>query len=313
MARPLRIEYEGAFYHLTARGNEKKAIFRDDNDRKVFFEYLKEQVLRYDIKVYCYCLMGNHYHLLIETPYGNLAKVMQILQTSYTVYFNRRHNRVGHLFQGRYNARLVQADAYLHRLSRYIHLNPVRAGIVNNPAAYSWSSYKYFISETESLNWLNPLYILEMFDEKIGRSKKMYKEFVEQGINDDNDLREKMKNKTIIANEEFKAWIRKKFLEQKEDREITDLKYMKCTNLTLEEIRSEVAEEVEIDKLARKISIYLARKHTSLKLDEIADYFGKRTYSSISQMYSRMKSLRKKDKGIDGIISKIEKNLNVKI
>src|SRR6266571_8366879 len=126
MARPLRIEYEGAHYHVTSRGNERKAIFRDDTDREKFLELIGRAVEQFDIRVHAYVLMDNHYHLLIETPKAGLNRALRYLNGVYTQAFNRRHKRVGHLFQGRYKAILVEKDSYLLELSRYIHLNPVR-------------------------------------------------------------------------------------------------------------------------------------------------------------------------------------------
>ena len=129
MARPLRIEYPGAFYHITARGNEKKPIFLTDEDRKKFLSLLESAVERYKAMVHCYVLVDNHYHLLLETPQANLSAVVHYINGSYTSYFNNKHDRCGHLFQGRYKAILVDKDTYAVELSRYIHLNPVRAGL----------------------------------------------------------------------------------------------------------------------------------------------------------------------------------------
>jgi len=141
VARPLRIEYEGAFYHVTARGNERKEIFFAGHDYAKFMDYLRETRDRYHFLLHCYVLMPNHYHLLIETPEGNISQVMHRLNASYTGYINRTRQRTGHLFQGRYKAILVDRDNYLLELSRYVHLNPVRAGMVSNPGDYPHSSY----------------------------------------------------------------------------------------------------------------------------------------------------------------------------
>ena len=126
MARPIRIEYAGAVYHVTARGNERKAVFRDDQDCGRFAETLAECVERFGLVVHSYCLMPNHYHLIAETPRGNLSGSLGWLQTTYSIRFNRRYRRSGHLFQGRFKALLVEADGYARELVRYVHLNPVR-------------------------------------------------------------------------------------------------------------------------------------------------------------------------------------------
>jgi putative transposase len=132
MARPLRISYPGAFYHVTSRGNEQKAVFKSTPDRERFLEYLESSVQRYNAIIHAYCLMDNHYHLLLETPDGNLSRIMAHINGAYTMYFNIKRKRFGHLFQGRYKAILVEADEYAEELSRYIHLNPVRANIKIN-------------------------------------------------------------------------------------------------------------------------------------------------------------------------------------
>ncbi len=145
MARPLRIEYEGAFYHIAARGNERKKIFLSRADYEKFLANLKDAAARFSVVVHCYVLMGNHYHLIIETPKANLSSFMHAIQSGYTTYFNRKRSRSGHLFQGRFKSILVDRDAYLLELSRYIHLNPVRAHMTDAPGAYPFSSYPAFI------------------------------------------------------------------------------------------------------------------------------------------------------------------------
>lgn len=138
MGRPLRIEYPGAFYHVTSRGNEKKEVFKSQKDREKFLSYLESATERYGAAIHVYCLMSNHYHLLVETPEGNLSQIMRHINGAYTNYFNTKRQRAGHLFQGRYKAILVEKDAYSLELSRYIHLNPVRAGMVQLPEDYRW-------------------------------------------------------------------------------------------------------------------------------------------------------------------------------
>ena len=145
MARPLRIQYSGAFYHITSRGNERRDVFRSKADRERFLFYLATATERYHARIHVYCLMSNHYHLLLETPEGNLSQIMRHINGAYTTYFNTKRKRAGHLFQGRYKAILVEADEYATHLSRYIHLNPVRAGMVSVPEDYTWSSYHYYI------------------------------------------------------------------------------------------------------------------------------------------------------------------------
>lgn len=150
MARPLRIEYEGAIYHVISRGNNGNNIYRTDRDKRRFLEYLESTKDQYQFIVHAYCLMDNHYHLLLETPEANLSKGMQMLNSAYTTYHNTVHKKRGHLFQGRYKASLVDKDSYMAEVSRYIHLNPVRAGIINDPSKYIWSSCRAYVSKQKS-------------------------------------------------------------------------------------------------------------------------------------------------------------------
>ena len=163
MARPLRIEYPGAIYHVTARGNERRAIFRTNADRNRFLEKLGEVSEGHRIDVYAYVLMTNHYHVVLCTPRANLSSFMQRLQTSYTVYFNRRHARTGHLFAGRFKAKLVEGGSYLLRLTRYVHLNPVRIERLREAppeekrewlGGYRWSSYPSYVGLASAQSWM---------------------------------------------------------------------------------------------------------------------------------------------------------------
>jgi putative transposase len=140
MARPLRINYKGAFHHITARGNERKRIFLSKADHDTFLTFLKDASRKYGIIIHCYVLIGNHYHLVIETPRGLLSRFMHDVNSGYTTYFNVKRKRAGHLFQGRYKSLLVDKDSYLLELSRYVHLNPCRAGITERPEDYPLSS-----------------------------------------------------------------------------------------------------------------------------------------------------------------------------
>ena len=142
MARPLRIQYDGALYHITSRGNARKAIYRDDEDRRIFLDILFNVNKRYNWICHAYCLMNNHYHLIIETPDGNLSKGARQLNGVYTQTYNKRHHRVGHIFQGRYKAILVEKESHLLEVCRYVVLNPVRAKAVARPEEWRWSSYR---------------------------------------------------------------------------------------------------------------------------------------------------------------------------
>ena len=182
MARPLRIEYPGAVYHLTSRGNARKKIFLNDSDRDEFLATLGWVVERFGWRCHAYCLMDNHFHLLIETPQPNLSLGMRQLNGVYTQRFNRRHKRVGHLFQGRFKAILVERDSYLLALARYIVLNPIRAKMVPSVAYYPWSSYPATVGLAPAPAWLTLDGILSPFASTQSVARKRYAAFVAQGI-----------------------------------------------------------------------------------------------------------------------------------
>ena len=177
MARPLRIEYPGALYHVISRGIEKKDIFQDSRDRMRFLGLLEECCERFGIIIYCYVLMSNRYHILLVTTQANLNRVMHWLNTCYASYFNYRYKRNGPLFQGRYKAILVDKDHYLLELTRYIHLNPYKAGIVKDPAAYRWSTYRSYWGAKE-VKWVLFIYPA-MFGKDINIIRNNFKHYVD--------------------------------------------------------------------------------------------------------------------------------------
>ena len=181
MALPLRIEYPGAIYHVTARGNARQSIYHDDKDRQRFLEILNDVVIRFNWICHGYCLMTNHYHLLIETVDGNLSAGMRQVNGIYTQYINRRHRSTGHVFQGRFKAILVDKEAYLLELCRYIVLNPVRAGMVKDPGAYHWSSYRATAGQERGVNFLSTDWVLSQFGKNRKRAQKAYTAFVKAG------------------------------------------------------------------------------------------------------------------------------------
>ena len=182
MSRPLRIEFPDALYHVTTRGDRREAVFEDDQDRRMFLATLEQVVGRFNWVCHAWCLMDNHYHLLIQTPDGNLSGGMRQLNGVFTQASNRRHRRVGHLFQGRFKAILVDGDAYLLELSRYVVLNPVRAGMINDPADWPWSSYRASAGLDPAASWLAVDGLLGMFDGKRDVAKRRYIKFVAEGI-----------------------------------------------------------------------------------------------------------------------------------
>jgi REP element-mobilizing transposase RayT len=202
MARPLRIEFSGALYHVTSRGNAREAIYRTDEDRQQFLTLLENTVRRYDWYCHAYCLMGNHYHLLIETNTPALSKGMKYLNGTYTQYFNRQHQRVGHVFQGRFKAILVQKEAYLLELARYIVLNPVRAQMVRSATDWPWSSYRATAGYTDNHPCLTTDWILAGFSEIKNEAQQRYCDFVRTGPRQPSPWQQ-LKNQIYLGTDHF--------------------------------------------------------------------------------------------------------------
>ena len=219
MSRPWRIEYEGAFYHLLSRGNDRSNIFMDEKDRSSFLDTVGEMSDRFDIDIFAYVLMDNHYHLLARTRRANLKKAMQWFGTTYTQRVNGRHFRSGHLFQGRYKSIIIQNDAYLLQLSYYIHRNPLRAGIVKRLGDYRWSSYKVYAYGRKTPKWLSTDLILAHFagDPDCLRS---YRQKVQKYASEEKGLFEDLRYGLVLGSKKFIEKIRKKYIPEKSEMSI---------------------------------------------------------------------------------------------
>jgi REP element-mobilizing transposase RayT len=322
VARPLRREYPGAWYHVTCRGNERRAIFRDDGDRERFLRIVDETRELFGVEVHGYVLMENHVHLILMTPEANLQKFMQRLNTSYTVSFNRRHRRSGHLFQGRYKAILIDADSYLVELSRYLHLNPVRVkrysrrdveektGIIRS---YRWSSYRGYVEPRHRERFLICSPVLEMVgggDDRKGRRR--YGEFVLGGIAKDMNITfwEGVRGQAVLGSDEFVEWVFDRFLAKREvdAKEFPRFGELERGPETVEEIGRRVAGVFQVPEteLRRRRSrhggarsvfmelccLCLARKKG---LGEIGRELGGVSVSALSQNRPRLAARMKRD------------------
>ena len=224
MARQLRIEYPGAIYHVTVRGNAQQNIFQDDKDRYLLYARLAESVGTYAVRLYLFCLMGNHFHLMLETPGANLGRFMQSVLTGYTVCYNLRHHCHGHLTQGRYGARLVAGDEYLLKLSRYVHLNPVNVKDqecrplleqVEYLRTYAWSSYRGYLGQAKRLEWVDYGPMLALAGGREKERPERYRCFVEAGIAaDDKEFMETMnRSARSIGGDDFREWVDERYAE----------------------------------------------------------------------------------------------------
>ena len=216
MARPLRLEFAGALYHVTTRGDRREPIYEDDEDHRAFLDVFGAVIEDFNWLCHAYCLMDNHYHLLVETPDGNLAKGMRQLNGLYTQYSNRRHQRVGHLFQGRYKAILVNKEAYLLELCRYVVLNPVRARMVSSAGQWPWSSYRAMMDAQLPPPWLSVEALLARFGRSRAVAREHFRRFVVQGIQAKSPW-ESLKGQIYLGDERFVRKMQEKLKGQADD------------------------------------------------------------------------------------------------
>jgi REP element-mobilizing transposase RayT len=318
MARPLRIEYDGAFYHVTARGNERRKIFFSKSDYLRFKDNLREAQQKYGYLLHSFVLMTNHYHLLIETPKANLAKVMHDVNGSYSGYVNRKRKRSGHLFQGRYKVIVVERDRYLLELSRYIHLNPVRAGVVVRPEDYSYSSYRSFISKEKEGIVCHDL-VLGMISNHPKDAPKRYRSFVEGAIGEDlDDPLEDVYGGMILGCagfiKEALGHLKDAVLYQEEIAHGRELR----SALRMDDILMALSGYLDIPRKQllekesehRSMAIYLLKTHTGLTNSQIGQMCGGLSYSAISKSYQRFSAKLRTDrelrKGIKAVLSHVK-------
>lgn len=321
MARPLRVEYAGAFYHVVNRGNAGEKIFKSKRDREKFFEYIEKAVERFSIKVHTYCLMDNHYHLLIETPDPNLSKAVQWLNVSYAAYFNRKRQRRGHLFHGRFKSVLVDQDEYLKHLSRYIHLNPVRAKIAESPAEYSFSSYREYIGKAKAFSWLETGFILSQFGRKKREAIRNYQRFVEDVDLDTLENPEKdLTGGFILGPADFVQWVKETYLSFRSDeKEISGLRKLKPA-IEIDWIIDRVADEFECSRdailmkgrkrnIARDMAIYLARDLTGESGVTLGRIFGNISGAGITLRYNHLSKEMDGNKSLKGKMNKLKRGI----
>lgn len=263
MARPLRLEFSGALYHVTSRGDRREDIYLDDDDRQSFLDLIGKVCERFNWVIHAYCLMGNHYHLLVETPDGNLSKGMRQLNGVYTQRFNRYHGQVGHVFQGRFKAILVQKESYLLELSRYVVLNPVRAGMVSDAGEWEWSSYLAATGQVKDPDWLETDWLLAQFGRKRAAAIKAYTQFVQSGMGGQSPWGE-LKDQVFLGDETFAS--RLKGLKPSEELSEVPKTQRRLIARSLVEYREACADRDE-----SMASAYLSGAYT---MKEIGEFFG---------------------------------------
>ncbi|MBB1478178.1 transposase [Pseudoalteromonas sp. SG41-2] len=314
MSRPLRIEYENAFYHVMNRGRGRENIFLSDNDFKYFLHCIEQASIRFNIEVHSYCLMTNHYYLLIKTPDANLGRAMKHINGLYTQYFNRVHNTDGALFRGRYKAVLVDADNYLLHVSRYIHRNPIETNIplVEELAKYKWSSYPAFIKRGATPKWLVRGFIFSLQGKK--RKYAAYKQFVEYENNKEiSAFYSAKKLLSVLGCEDFIENIKDYIVKSDSERKLVSKKrsaddviaYLaKHFNVEVDEIIT-VKKGRKEKNLPRWFAIKLCQDLTGLNLQALADVFNVKHYSAISKTVGRLNALMIEDKKVELQLEKL--------
>jgi REP element-mobilizing transposase RayT len=286
MARPLRIEFEGAWYHVMNRGAGRKAIFRNDADRRHFLKLLQELCERFEVEIHAYCLMDNHYHLMLRTPEGNLGRAMRHLNGLYTQHHNRSARQDGALFRGRYKAILVEADAYWTHLSRYVHRNPLEAKVVRSLPAYPWSSYPAYLNKSPRPKWLHCRYILDA----IG-SSPVYRRFVESTESnlELDSYYASTRQGPVLGTEKYRNKIARGL---RPHQEMPDSRRM--IRPSFSRILGAVADFYDVSQTslltptrgrgvkspARGMAMYICQEHGGMTLEEIAGRFGLGGYAS---------------------------------
>ena len=263
MSRPLRLEFPDALYHVTSRGDRREDIYDDDIDRNDFLTIFGSVISQFNWVCYAYCLMSNHYHLLIQTPDSNLSKGMRQLNGIYTQSYNRRHNKTGHMFQGRYKSILVDEDAYLLELSRYIVLNPVKANMVKHVGLWSWSSYKAMIGESQSPDWLSSDYLLSQFSPQRKTAINRYITFVEAGLKN-GPIWSRVINQVYLGDEKFLERAQQYLPDNK-----TEIQIPKVQQRAIPKKLSEYVKMTD----SRDEAIVLAYRSGGYSYQELGEYF----------------------------------------
>ena len=317
MARPLRLQFPGALYHVMSRGIERRAIVRDDRDRKRRLHWLERTVETYGWHLHAFVLMNNHEHLFVETPEPNLADGMRHLNGSYTSYFNRRHGRRGHLFQGRYRGHLIEEEGYFLEVSRYIHLNPVRAKLVDRPRQWAWGSYPGYSRLDRKVPWVTYERVLGEFGRTQREARRAYRRFVRAGMADPppSPFADAVAG-LVVGSAAFLDRVREMLGGRPPDSALPQLRKLRGRP-TIEEIVTAVREHFgqakrgwrpgqRDDDLRRALVAYLARRRFGHAATQVATALGYRGHSSVNYAVRRIEHERE---SLSAAIARLEKTL----
>jgi REP element-mobilizing transposase RayT len=313
MARPTRIEYPGAVYHVICRGNNRQAIYRDDQDRRRYLEKLSYYCQDKKVDLLAYCLLSNHVHLLLETPEGNLSKMMQAFQTSYTVYFNKRHGRTGHVFEQRYKAMLVDKDNYLLQVSRYIHLNALSAKLAERAQNYRWCSYGSYL-KGKGIPGLKTETVLGQLNGSKTRKLQQYREYVEGGRGEQpGNPAPEVRQQIYVGDEEFVEAMQtsKKASLTTERRHSLQRIINSVSAVTgVGETEMRQRQRGEAVKASREMLCYVARHHGQVRMSELAKVLQVKETSTPSHAVRRAEERLKVEPSFRRLLDQVMQKLD---
>lgn len=319
MARPLRIEYPGAWYHIMNRGRRSEDVFLGKRDYAMFIDLLQESADMWNLRIAAYCLMANHYHLLVQTPDGNLARCMRHINGVYTQRFNREHALDGPLFRGRYKSILVDGDSYLLQLVRYIHRNPIKAGVVSQLSSYQWSSHKGYFSSAKKWGWLHKEFILSRLT--MDRQQQMihYRRFM--SVKSDEKIGRILDRKKwppFMGPQNFVDWVKGKYYKVETDPDVPQKKELAPPYTTIITVVSDCYQVGANDLYRsrrgffnepRNVAVFLVRKLRGDSLKSIAEQFEIEKYSSVGSIIERMRIRMQQDGNLKRRVDRIAQQI----
>jgi len=325
MARPLRIQYPGAVYHVTCRGNERRDIYRDDEDRRTFLGLLTRSMNIYSVKLHAYVLMDNHFHLLVETPLGNLGEFMRHFNITYTARFNRRHKRCGNLYQGRYKSILVEKEAYLSALSRYIHLNPIKVKKLakNTPqeqmeylSQYAWSSLAGYLDQRKSEKMVDYHLVLADYGGETKNGRASYRRQIQVDLTTSIAVKKDVIGQSILGGEDFIRWVHETIPGENvrcEQPTAVEIKRYVRKDAILEVLERETGKDLEGLRKEkgdlRRLAMDLLYRYGGLKGPEVGSMFAV-SYNMVSQVRKRLHERLSLDQGLMDMLRRLESILS---
>jgi REP element-mobilizing transposase RayT len=322
MSRPLRIEYPGAYYHVMNRGRHKDKIFLHDNDYLYFISLLQVSTKLFRVGIVAYCLLSNHYHLLIHTPEGNLSRCMRHIGSVYTQWFNRKYSSDGQLFRGRYKSILIDEEKYLLSLVRYIHHNPLKAGVIETPEGHLWNSHHGYVSDSAKWNWLykEPIYAYFHSDPHI-RIREYLQYLTQKDTEEIDRVYSQKKLPAILGSESFIKTIKQRYTDEKTHNEVPESKLlMPSARLIIDVVCTEYGIDEDhllqsrrgITNEPRNVAVYLIRHLRGENLNSLAMMFQISKYSTASSICTRLEERFKEDSELKIRITRLKEIISQK-